>query len=668
MTLLSPGIETKEINLSATIGAASTGRGAMVGKFQWGPAYQITQVTSETALQSIFGPSNDYTFASYMTANNFLRYANDLRIVRIVDEATAKNASPLKNALNYTVNASAHSGYSVGDVVDVEYSGTVVTVNNKGRVTETGPNGTITKVYIPSGEVIAHMQANGQTTLTGYTVDFPSSSGSGANITLSLSTDSAIYFANEFYAPDAFSNSSTDSFKNLCSKIGLPTIASKYPGAYGDQIKVYVANKADYDASITPSLGNTVLGNVALEVFPTGGSETLNFKSYFQYGPANSSQYAVIVRVGDRVAESFIVSTKEGDKNFNGETLFINDFFDGGGSQYIYATVDNWKTDSGCYVLGGGIDTQAQADDWYKGWDLLSDPETLYTNLLIAGNAADEPKAIASLVQKYAAGIADQRKDALLFVSPPKELVVNKTSTLAVQNMVDWRRGRDSAGSVLDDNFNVDSSYVCIDGNYKYQYDKSSDKNRWVPLAGDIAGLCAFTDQVGQPWQSPAGFNRGQIRNVIKFAVDTRQAQRDSLYELGINPCVSFSGQGFVLYGDKTATLLASAFDRINVRRLFNLLKKAIGDAARYKLFELNDEFTRSSFKSEVDAYLDNIRSLGGIYDFRVVCDDTNNTAYVIDNNQFVSDIYIKPARSINYITLNFIATSTGADFNELVG
>lgn len=668
-TLLSPGIETKETNLSATISNASTGRGAIVGKFEWGPAYQITQVTNESELVDVFGSSNDYTYSSFMNANNFLKYANDLRVVRIVNEDIARNATAVNKSINYVINTSAHSGYKVGDEITVSFGSTVVTAANKGRVTSIGTNGIITGVYIPSAEIIADQATRGVADLSGYTtVVSTANGGSGASITISLSTDSLVYFPNEDYAQDVMEASDATDFKAVSAKLSLPTLSALYPGAMGNDIKVHVCNKADFDSSITPAPGKTANGNVSLEIYPNGGKETVNFKSYFQFGPQNTNQYAIIVKIGDVVAETHIVSTSETDKDSNGETIFIDDYFQANASQYIFATVSGWLDKSASYVLSGGIDTGANASDWTLGWDLLSDPETLNVNLLIAGNVADESVEIASTVQKYAVAIVEARRDATLFCSPPKSLVLNKLATVAVANMVAWRSGVDDQGAVQDNNLNINSTYTVLDGNYKYQYDKYSDKSRWVPLAGDIAGLCAYTDQVGQPWMSPAGFNRGQIRNAIKLAVDTRQGHRDSLYEIAINPVVSFSGMGIVLYGDKTSTTQASAFDRINVRRLFNLLKRAISESAKYKLFELNDAFTRSSFKSEVDAYLDNIRALGGIYDFRVVCDESNNTGVVIDRNEFIASIYIKPARSINYITLNFIATSTGADFSEIIG
>jgi phage tail sheath protein FI len=207
-----------------------------------------------------------------------------------------------------------------------------------------------------------------------------------------------------------------------------------------------------------------------------------------------------------------------------------------------------------------------------------------------------------------------------------------------------------------------------MDSGWKYQYDKFNDVYRWVPLNADIAGLCVNTDNVRDPWFSPAGLNRGQLKNVVKLAWNPRRAHRDELYKNGINPVVTLPGQGTVLFGDKTLQSKPSAFDRINVRRLFIVLEKAIATAAKYTLFEFNDEFTRAQFRNLVEPFLRDVQGRRGIYDFRVVCDTSNNTAEVIDRNEFVGDIYIKPARSINFITLNFVATRTGVDFDEIVG
>jgi phage tail sheath protein FI len=207
-----------------------------------------------------------------------------------------------------------------------------------------------------------------------------------------------------------------------------------------------------------------------------------------------------------------------------------------------------------------------------------------------------------------------------------------------------------------------------MDSAWKYQYDKYNDVYRWVPLNGDIAGLCARTDLERDPWFSPGGFSRGQIRNSIKLSWNPTQTERDDLYIKGVNPVVTFPGEGTVLFGDKTLLSKPSAFDRINVRRLFIALEKTIARASRSSLFEFNDQFTRAQFVSIVEPYLRDVQGRRGITDFRVVCDETNNTAEVIDRNEFRGDIYIKPARSINYIQLNFVAVRTGVSFEEIVG
>lgn len=251
--------------------------------------------------------------------------------------------------------------------------------------------------------------------------------------------------------------------------------------------------------------------------------------------------------------------------------------------------------------------------------------------------------------------IVDIRKDCIALISPDKSKVINNIGNEAV-SLKNWR------------NALHDSSYAVLDSGYKYQYDRYNDLYRWVPLNGDIGGLCARTDSTNDAWWSPAGFNRGNIKNLVKLAWNPRKAERDVLYSNGINPVVTFPGQGTVLFGDKTLQAKPSAFDRINVRRLFIVLEKAISRAAKYSLFEFNDAFTRAQFKNLVTPYLRNIQGRRGITDFLVVCDETNNTPQVIDSNQFVGDIYIKPSRSINFIQLNFVAVGTGVQFSEVVG
>jgi phage tail sheath protein FI len=287
---------------------------------------------------------------------------------------------------------------------------------------------------------------------------------------------------------------------------------------------------------------------------------------------------------------------------------------------------------------------------------LFDNKEKIDISLLFTGdcgvgaNSAINPVAVSN---EYLT-VAANRKDCVAFVSPAYANVVG--SQASVSAVVSHR------------NALTDTSYGVMDSGWKYQYDKYNDVYRWVPLNADIAGLCVRTDLQRDPWFSPAGLNRGQVRNLVKLAFNPTQSERDTLYKAGVNPVVSFPGEGTVLFGDKTLQGRPSAFDRINVRRLFIVLEKAISTAARSSLFEFNDEFTRSQFVALVEPFLRDVQGRRGIFDFRVVCDETNNTAGVIDRNEFVGDIYIKPARSVNFIQLNFVAVRSGVAFDEIVG
>jgi hypothetical protein len=288
-----------------------------------------------------------------------------------------------------------------------------------------------------------------------------------------------------------------------------------------------------------------------------------------------------------------------------------------------------------------------------QGWGLFEDAETVDVSLLLGGPAT--PTLAGQLVD-----LCDARKDCVVFLSPEKaDVVSSNTPRIESQcetNVLDYRNSQ----------LNKSSSYAFLDSGWKYMYDRYNDAYRWVPLSGDIAGLAVRSDEQTETWFSPAGFNRGQIRGVIKLSWNPRQAHRDELYKEQVNPVVSFPGEGTVLFGDKTLQAKPSAFDRLNVRRLFIVLEKAISTAAKYQLFEQNDEFTRSHFKNMIEPFLRDVRARRGVTDFKVVCDETNNTGSVIDRNEFVADIYIKPTRSINFITLNFVATKTGVNFSEV--
>ena len=289
-------------------------------------------------------------------------------------------------------------------------------------------------------------------------------------------------------------------------------------------------------------------------------------------------------------------------------------------------------------------------------YDIFADATSVDVSLLMAGKSVGASNG-AQLANYLIDNIAEVRKDCVVFVSPQKEDVVGTAvEGSQASNIVAFRQ------SVRN------SSYAFIDSGYKYQYDKYNDVYRYVPLNGDIAGLTARSDDLRDPWFSPAGFSRGQIRNLVKLAYSPNKTDRDLLYKNDINPVITQPGQGTVLFGDKTALGRPSAFDRINVRRLFIILQKTIATAANQMLFEFNDEFTRAQFLNLVEPFLRDVQGRRGITDFRVVCDETNNTPEVVDTNRFVGDIYIKPAKSINFIQLNFVAVRSGVEFNEVVG
>ena len=661
MTLLSPGFETKETSLTTTIVQSATGRAALVGKFQWGPAFQIIQVTNEVELVNKFGQPDNNTADYFMSGANFLQYGNDLRVVRVLNTEKAKNATALAGNVEFEITNEG-SNYAVDDVIKVKYNRT--DIETAGKVTKVDTDGKIKGIFIPTAKIISHAKAIGvYPELNGYTVEITSTqgNGSGAISITKVVTDSGLLLTD---LETSRANITNQTFLTKLKKYDMPAVSAIYAGEIGNSLEVEILPRSAFSGTAPE-----------ITLYPFGGTRTAA-RNLIPYAPQNDNQYAFIVRRDGVVVESYVLSTTPGDKDVYGNSIYMDDFFARGASQYIYATSQGWVDGfKGAISLVGGLSANeaTTADNgkndpfigaMMKGWDLFAERESIHVNLLIAGACAGEADAF-STVQKYAVSIGDERQDCLVLISPPRSTVVNIPVTTAVDNLIHWREG---TNNYSENNMNINTTYAVIDGNYKYQYDKYNDVNRWVPLAADIAGLCARTDTVAQPWMSPAGYNRGQILNVVKLAIEPRKAHRDRLYQAAINPVIGAGGEGFILLGDKTATTVPSPFDRINVRRLFNMLKKNIGDSSKYKLFENNDNFTRASFRMEVSQYLNTIRSLGGIYDFRVQCDTTNNTADVIDRNEFVASMFIKPAKSINYIILNFTAVATGADFDEIIG
>lgn len=309
------------------------------------------------------------------------------------------------------------------------------------------------------------------------------------------------------------------------------------------------------------------------------------------------------------------------------------------------------------YDLGGGNDgTTPDTNEFIQGWSHFQSTEEIDVGILISGGAGGET-AHNRVVQYLIDNICEKRKDCVVVYSPKKSDVLNKTQSQACDAILATRTavGRSS-------------NYAVMDSGWKLMYDVYNDKNRWIPLNSDVAGLMAATENDYDAWWSPAGFNRGKIKNVIALAFNPNGDSRTRLYKQQVNSIVTFVGDGTVLYGDKTQQAKQSAFQFINVRRLFITLEKAIAKSAKYSLFEINDEFTRNGFRGMVEPYLREVKGRRGIYDYRVVCDQSNNTPEVIDQGQFVASMYIKPTRSINWIVLNFVAVRTGVEFSEVVG
>jgi hypothetical protein len=442
---------------------------------------------------------------------------------------------------------------------------------------------------------------------------------------------------------------------------------ARYAGALGNSLKVSVwanTNQTHFDAWTYKSYFDAVPGTSAF-VSSVGGS--------------NDEMHIVVVDedglftgTSGTVLETFPFLSKASDaKDSVGNSNYYKDVL-WRKSKYIYwtdhpdagNTALTWGTTSAGKAfaqlvnvsavhttsLSGGADGVVLAGNVQTGYGKFIDGDLIDVSLIMTGDA--EPATALYAINS----VAEVRKDCVVFVSPA---LANVTSSTPSTDVVNYRKNALS---------NVSSSYAVMDSGWKYQYDKYNDKYRWIPLNGDVAGLCVRTDLERDAWYSPAGSSRGQIKNVIKLAYYPAKADRDTLYKNGVNPVVSFAGEGTILFGDKTMLSKPSAFDRINVRRLFITIEKAIARAAKAQLFEFNDEFTRSQFVSIVEPFLRTVKGRRGITDFKVVCNSTNNTQDVIDRNEFVGDIYVKPNRSINFIQLNFVAVRTGVSFDEVVG
>ena len=635
---VSPGVLVQEKDLTRIIPAVSTSIGAVAFQATQGPLDEVVSISSEQELVSTFGKPNSTTFEGFFTAANFLAYSNSLRVVRVqnssVSNATESgSAFVVKNTTDYTDNY-ADGSASVG----LWAARTAGAWGNNLRI-DSCPSAT---VY----EETAKTTVNDSSTSVGDTV-VTVTSGTGISAgdivnfgdnyeyrVISISTNDLTIVRKE--EPQYFTASDSSGLHatitdganvrrrwrhyDLFDKAPGTSPYAQANGGSGDELHIVVV---DEDGGISGTKGEV------LEIFGavSKGSDAKTPQGSTNYYPDviyNSSNYIYWM-----------------DHNSSGSNW---------GSAVSGTTFTSVTTVSEVSLQSGSDGSAATTAQKLTAYEKFSDAETVDVGLIMAGNG--DATHIDNLIT-----IAENRKDAVVFASPERSDVVGvANASTQKDNVVGFFNGIRS------------SSYVVFDSGYKYQYDRYNDVYRYVPLNGDIAGLAARTDLVADSWFSPAGLNRGIVRGAVKLAFNPQKSHRDELYRARVNPVATFPGQGTVLFGDKTGLSAPSAFDRINVRRLFITLEKAISTASKFQLFEFNDEFTRANFRNIVEPFLREVQGRRGITDFLVVCDETNNTGEVIDRNEFIAEIFVKPARSINFITLQFIATRTGVSFDEVAG
>jgi len=593
---VSPGVVTKEVDLSSIIPAVSTTVAGYAAQFQWGPADHLVTVDSENNLVSLFGEPTDDNYKEWFPAANFLGYGSNLRLARYVGD-TARNAAGPGGVSgsdslirNETLIDSALTAFSAGQTghFHARYPG------NRGN----------------SLKVVWHDGGNG----SGY----------------SASNYNLWQYANQF-------------------DVNMPFTTGWAAGVDGEGVNDGV-NIAVIDED---GLFSGVKGTV-LETFDavSKASNALN-------SDGTNNFYRTVINESSRYI--YATAHPEGGTYGQGTTgeagnLTWGSVVSAAGGSFDRLNAASGNTAGYAVSLAGGtgeFGSTIPATGSSQGWGLLSDTDAEDISIIIGGPA--NSTQAGGIVD-----IADARKDCVAFLSPEETDCISNgvplTQAAAESAVLDYRNTQ----------LNKSSSYAFLDSGWKYQYDRYSDSYRWVPLNGDVAGIAVRSDENSETWFSPAGFNRGQVRGVVKLAFNPSKANRDNLYKDQVNPVVSFPGEGTVLFGDKTLLAKPSAFDRLNVRRLFIVLEKAIATAAKYQLFEQNDTFTRSHFKTMVEPFLRDVKARRGITEFKVVCDSSNNTSAVIDRNEFVADIFIKPTKSINFITLSFVATSQGVDFSEI--
>ena len=627
---VSPGVSVTEYDNTNTIPVSGTSIGAFAGDFAWGPANKRITVSSEKDLVARFQQPTSSNYASFFSASNFLAYTNNLILVRSLNA----------NSYNATANNTAQYSIANKDVWELNYSTNPTALNNIGSFAAkyAGSMGNSLSVAVCSSTSAFKtpvMNVSFQATSTQITVNsgFPGSS---------FQTSYPNFTTNDIVTINGLQYviSSSGVSGNTINLTTGPTLAT---GNYSAKISW------KYASNFSAAPGTSVYGasqgasndELSIAIIDTNGAFT-GVKGY-------------VLETFDRLSKATDAITDDGTNNYYASVLFDK-------SKYIYTAANipgdtNWDaaalntsfSNGNNYLvqLAGGTDSASTDADRISAYQLFANPEEVTVDLLISGESN-------ATVTNSILTIANQRKDCVAFTSP---LRTNAVTSVDVDAIIAYRNS-----------LTPSTSYSVMDSGFKYQFDRYNNQYRYIPLNADIAGLCARTDKTNASWFSPAGYNRGQILNAVKLSWNPTQTNRDDLFQAGINPVCSFPGQGIVLFGDKTMQAKASAFDRIGVRRLFITLERAISRSAKYALFEFNDSFTQAAFVALVDPYLRSVKAGKGIYNYKIVCDSTNNTQSVVDQNGFVGDIYIQPAKSINFIQLNFTAINSGVNFTEIAG
>ena len=636
---VSPGVLVQERDLTNVIPAVATTIGAVAGQFNQGPMDEVTSISSEKELVETFGKPDSTNFEFWFSAASFLQYSSSLRVVRAantssVNSCVSGTALRIKNTDHYQNGDGTTGPYNDGSANVGEWAARTAGAWGNNLKVSVCPSAT-------AYEAVNKTTTNDASTAVGDTT-----------IVLTSGTD--------FLVGDIVNFGESGGHEYRVTGVSTNTLTFvRHPSGTGG-LHTAVANGSQvrrrwqyYDLVDKAPVTSTYASN------RSGVNDEMHIVVVDEDGGITGTAGEVL-EVYDSVSKGSDAKTAQGDTNYYVDVLYNQ-------SEYIYwmdhvATGSNWGSAVAGITftalsapftrsLASGADGSAVSTAELKtAYEKYNDADTVDVNLIIAGKG--NATHIDNLIT-----IAENRKDAIVFVSPERADVVNVTnSTTQTTNVKGFF---DSIRS---------SSYAVFDSGYKYTYDKYNDVFRYVPLNGDIAGLAARTDLIADSWFSPAGFNRGVIRGAVKLSYNPTQGQRDELYRARVNPVVTLPGQGTLLFGDKTGLSTPSAFDRINVRRLFITLEKAISTASKFQLFEFNDEFTRAQFRNIVEPFLRDVQGRRGVTDFRVVCDSSNNTANVIDSNEFRADIFVKPNRSINFIQLQFVATRSGAAFEEVVG